>query len=75
MRIISRAPPPTRPQSLAGRDQPDGVAARSGATTLTPGELSWRDPGDGLGGVHLYDFHLRAARYGSRELNAGPQTV
>lgn len=39
MRIISRAPPPTRPQSLAGRDQPDGVAARSGATTLTPGEL------------------------------------
>jgi hypothetical protein len=75
MRIISRAPPPTRPQSLAGRDQPDGVAARSGATTLTPGGLYGVIQVMGWGGVHLYDFHLRAARYGSRELNAGPQTV
>ena len=64
-------------QSLAPRYQPHGVAAAAGAEQLhTLRELHGViQVAMGWEGIHLYDFELRAARYGSWELSASSPDV
>ena len=63
-------------QSLADRYQSDGAAACSGAVEFYAPRASWRDPGRlGWEGIHLYEFELRAAHYGSWEVAAASPDV
>ena len=57
-------------------DQPDGLAARSGPAGLTLRELlGVIQVAMGWEGIHLYQFRLRTARYGSSELSASSPDV
>ena len=56
---------------MAADNQPDGLAAAAGASGIFLRELHGViQVAMGWEGIHLYQFRLRAARYGSFELSA-----
>jgi hypothetical protein len=63
-------------ERMAADDQPDGLAAAAGAGGIFLARTTRRDPAShGLGGLHLYQFRLHAARYGSFKLSASSPDV